>query len=153
MDLSSMRFPYKHISLPSPAIALGGRWVRPRPIVGVTIIGPADSRLQEGLLDTGADDTVFPQNLAALLGIDLTHAPVGQSRTATLTNVAIRFAHVSLRLTDGAERREWPAWVRFTPAIHRPLFGFAGFLQFFTATFHGDREHVELTINTLYPGT
>lgn len=36
-------------------------------------------------------------------------------------------------------------WVGFSPAISRPLFGFAGFLQFFTATFHGDREQVELT--------
>ena len=35
----------------------------------------------------------------------------------------------------------------------RPLIGFAGFLQFFTATFHGDREQVELTVNALYPGT
>jgi hypothetical protein len=58
-----------------------------------------------------------------------------------------------LRLTDGVERREWPAWVGFSPAIQRSLFGFAGFLQFFTATFHGDYEKVELTTNRLYPGT
>jgi hypothetical protein len=31
--------------------------------------------------------------------------------------------------------------------------GFAGFFQFFTATFDGDREHVELTVNALYPET
>ncbi len=153
MDLSAIRFPYTHIALPSPAIALGGRWVRPRPIIHVTIIGPSGSRLQEGLLDSGADDTVFPQRLAALLGVDLSNAPVGQATTAALTNVPLRFAHVSLRITDGVERREWPAWVGFSPAIHRPLLGFAGFLQFFTATFHGDREYVELTTNNLYLGT
>jgi hypothetical protein len=51
------------------------------------------------------------------------------------------------------EQREWPAWVAFTPArLNQPLFGFAGLLQFFTAAFHGDREQVELTINSLYPG-
>jgi hypothetical protein len=33
------------------------------------------------------------------------------------------------------------------------LYGFAGFLQFFTAKFEGDREEVELTVNSLYPGT
>jgi hypothetical protein len=33
------------------------------------------------------------------------------------------------------------------------MVGFAGFLQFFTATFHGDREEVELTVNMAYPGT
>ena len=52
------------------------------------------------------------------------------------------------------ERHEWPAWVGFTPApLRRPLLGFAGCLQFFTATFSGDREQVELDANALYPGT
>ena len=128
--------------------------MRPRPIIGVTVVGPADSRLLEGHLDTGADDTVFPQRLAALLGVDLTNAPVSQATTATLTNAPIRYAQVYLRITDGKEQREWPAWVGFTPAkLNYPLLGFAGFLQFFTTTFHGDREQVELMVNSLYPGT
>jgi hypothetical protein len=149
-----MRFSYKHIPIRSTALALGGRWVRPRPIISVTLIGPSDSRLREGLLDSGADDTIFPQSLAALLGIDLGNAPVGWASTATLTNVPLRYARVSLRITDGREQRDWPAWVGFTSAkLHHPLLGFAGFLQFFTATFHGDREQVELTVNSLYPGT
>jgi hypothetical protein len=71
-----------------------------------------------------------------------------------LTNAPVRYAQVSLRVTDGRERREWAAWAGFTPAkLLSPLLGFAGFLQFFTATFHGDREQVELTVNSLYPGT
>ena len=50
--------------------------------------------------------------------------------------------------------REWEAWVGFTPVrLKRSLLGFAGFLQYFTAAFHGDREEVELTVNRLYPGT
>jgi hypothetical protein len=57
-------------------------------------------------------------------------------------------------LTDGKESREWPAIVGFTPArIPYPMLGFAGCLQFFTTTFHGDLEAVDLTINRLYPGT
>jgi hypothetical protein len=149
-----MRFPYKHVSIRSPALALGGRWVRPRPIISVTLIGPSDSRLREGLLDSGADDTIFPQSLAALLGLDLSNAPVGWASTATLMNVPLRYARLSLRITDGKEQREWPAWVGFTSAkLHQPLLGFAGFLQFFTATFHGDHEQIELTVNSLYPGT
>jgi hypothetical protein len=31
--------------------------------------------------------------------------------------------------------------------------GQAGFLQFFRATFHGDLEEVELTVNPSYSGT
>jgi hypothetical protein len=34
-----------------------------------------------------------------------------------------------------------------------PLLGFAGCLQFFSAHFHGDREEVELSVNSLYRGT
>ncbi len=52
------------------------------------------------------------------------------------------------------EVRQWRAWVAFAPPpFSNPLLGFAGCLQFFTATFHGDREEVELTVNRLYPGT
>jgi hypothetical protein len=63
---------------------------------------------------------------------------------------------VSLRFpsTDTREQREWPAWVGSTSArLRQPLLGYAGFLQFFTATFEGDREEVLLTINASYPGT
>jgi hypothetical protein len=149
-----MRFHYKHITVSQSVLTLGGRWVRPRPILGVTVVGPSGSRLREGLLDIGADDTVFPESLATHLGIDLSNAPVGSATTANLANVLLRYARVSLRITDGMERREWPAWVGFTTAkLHYPLLGFAGFLQFFTTTFHGDREQVELTVNALYPGT
>jgi predicted aspartyl protease len=118
------------------------------------VLGPNNTRPVQGLLDTGADDTIFPESLAAKIGLDLTNAPVGQATTATLTPAPFRYALVRLRITDGKEQREWPAWVAFTPAkLHLPLLGFASFLQFFTATFHGDREQVELTVNALYPGT
>ena len=65
----------------------------------------------------------------------------------------MRLAQVTLRIADNNEQREWRAWVAFTSATMRqPLLGFAGFLQYFTAAFHGDREEVELTVNGLYPG-
>jgi hypothetical protein len=45
-------------------------------------------------------------------------------------------------------------WLGFTSApLRQSLLGYAGFLQFFTATFYGDTEQVELTINSLYTGT
>jgi hypothetical protein len=59
-----------------------------------------------------------------------------------------------LRLTDGVEFREWPALVGFSPAlVSQVLFGLTGGLQFFTATFHGDRAEIELSVNPSYPGT
>jgi hypothetical protein len=120
----------------------------------VSVIGPNKTHPTDALLDTGSDDTVFPESLAASIGLDLRNAPIGQATTANLSNAPLHYAQVHLRITDGKEQREWPAWVGFTPAkLHLPLLGFAGFLQFFTATFHGDREYVELTVNSLYPGT
>jgi hypothetical protein len=70
-----------------------------------------------------------------------------------MSAIVLRYAEVVLRISDGQEHREWPARVGFTSApLHRPLLGFAGFPQFFTASFHGDRELAELTVNAAYPG-
>jgi len=124
--------------------------------VPVTLIGPSDSRLRQALLDPGADDTVFPESLAAVIGVDLSHAPggTGAGVGASKSNVPLRYAQVTLRLESQGERSEWLGWVGFTPApLRRPLLGFAGCLQFFTATFYGDGEQVELDANALYPGT
>jgi hypothetical protein len=60
---------------------------------------------------------------------------------------------VTLRISDGIEFREWTATVGFVQTrLRHSLLGFAGFLQYFTATFHGDREEVELVVNSLYHG-
>jgi hypothetical protein len=148
----SLLFPYKIAFLNRAAVSLGGRSSRPRPLLISSVIGPHGTDAVEGRLDTGSDETLFSARLAARIGVDLRNAPLGQITAADGSVVSIRYAQVTLQITDGKERREWPAWVGFSAAIRRPLFGFAGFLQFFTATFHGDRELVELTINRLYPG-
>ncbi len=150
----SLLFAYRIYPGPGPVWPLGGRIGRPRPVVHITVIGPNGASVQEALLDTGSDDTVFPEHVAAAIGLDLTNAPTGSASGVGMAAASIRYAEVTLRLTDGAEFREWPARVGFTPApIKRALLGFAGFFQFFTATFDGDREQIELTVNALYPGT
>jgi predicted aspartyl protease len=150
----SMVFPYRRFRVKHPLPTLGGRTERPRPVIGVSIIGPSDSRLLVALLDTGADDTVFPEALAAKIGIDLTQAPTVEAAGVGLTPVKVRLAEVTLRIAGNSERRQWRAMVAFSPAAMRqPLLGYAGFLQYFTATFHGDREEVELVVNPSYPGT
>jgi hypothetical protein len=112
------------------------------------------SRVRDAILDTAADDTVFRETLAMQIGLDLSKAPTGVGSGVGMGNIPLRYAQVHLRLTDGVEQREWSAWVGFTPArIPYPMLGFAGCLQYFTSTFHGDREEVELTINRLYSGT
>jgi hypothetical protein len=147
-----MQFRYMQLRSPRPVISLAGRVSRPRAIIGVALIGPAGTMPQDALLDSGADDTVFPEAVAARLGLDLTNAPTGtiQSIGGVIT---VRYAEVTLRVADNQERREWKALVGFSSRMPRyPMLGFAGFLQYFTATFHGDREEVEPTVNGLYPG-
>jgi hypothetical protein len=150
----SLRFRYTHVATGQFITPLGGRTVRPRPLVPVSLVGPQDTAGWRAVLDTGADDTLFPESVASRIGIDLRNAPLGQGRGIGLNPVPVRYAEVTLRLTDGKERREWKGWVGFTPArLQYPLLGFSGVLQFFTATFFGDQEVVELTANGLYPGT
>jgi hypothetical protein len=120
----------------------------------VTIFGPISSRARDAILDTGADDTIFPETLAIHIGLDLSNAPTGVGSGVGMSNIPLRYGQVRLRLTDGREQREWLATVGFTPIrFPYPMLGFAGCLQFFTSTFHGDREEVELTVNRLYAGT
>ena len=147
-------FHYRFYTGPgTPVWPLGGRPGRPRPVFSVTVIGPGGGHPIDGLLDTGADDTVFPDFVAANVGLDLSAAPTGGASGVGMVAAAIRYAEVRLRVTDGQELREWPARVGFTAApLKRALLGYAGFLQFFTATFDGHRERVELAVNGLYPG-
>jgi hypothetical protein len=150
----SMLFPYTPFRSPQPIWSLRGRTTRPRPMLTVTVVGPAGASVEYCLLDTGADDTVFPDNVARLIGVDLTSAPVGGASGVGRVAAPIRFAEVTLRLAGNGELHEWQARVGFTSApLKQPLLGFAGFLEYFTATFHGDQEQVELAVNRLYPGT
>src|SRR5690349_7333088 len=136
-----MRFRYTPLRAKAPVVSLGGRQERPRPIVNVMLIGPAGARVIPAGVDSYADDTVFPEQQAALAGIDLTNLPQLTFSGIGQTPVPVRYAQLTLRLTDGKEFREWAAWVGFTPAlIKHGLLGFAGCLQYFTTTFHGHLE-------------
>ena len=134
----ALRFSYKTGRSPYPVPSLAGRLHRPRPWVTVTLLGPSNSKAIRALLDTGADDTVFPEDAADILGIDLTNTPSRNLTGIGPAGYRVRYAEIRLRLTDGKEFREWPAWVGFTDApLPIATLGFAGCLQFFTATFHG----------------
>lgn len=150
----AMLFPYKLFTTKTPVVSLNGRLARPKPLVLITLIGPTGTAVRRGLLDTAADDTVFSEDVAQKVGLDLTQAPEGEAAGVGGVIVQVRYAEVTLRLATNTEQREWRAWVGFTSVkLNRPLLGFAGFLQFFSALFLGDQEHVELTTNGLYPGT
>jgi hypothetical protein len=149
-----MLFPYFSVFIGRPLVSLGGRTARSLPLVPVTLIGPSGTIVDRARLDSGADDTISRDSDAIKADIDLSHAPgmIGLGVGGALSSV--RYAQVRLRLTDGKEFREWPAWVGFTAApIRQPLLGIAGCLEFFDADFRGELEEVDLRTNGLYPGT
>jgi hypothetical protein len=149
----SLTFAYHRLRTRQPIHPLGGVMYRPAALVHVTVFGPAGSSVERGRLDTGADDTVFPVSLAARLGIDLTSAPVGGGRAASGAVIPVRYVNTTLRLTDGIEHAEWVGCVAFAdPPFSRPLFGHAGFLQFFEVLFRGAAEEVVLTADATLPG-
>ncbi len=72
-----MRFRYKHIRMGRVVYSLGGRTVRPRPLLDIAVVGPSATRLIPALVDTGADDTVFPETLSSAIGVNLAAAHAG----------------------------------------------------------------------------
>jgi hypothetical protein len=133
------RFPFISVPTARPVVSLGGRHDRPRALIPLVVANAANLvwRRFRGVLDTGADDTVFHQDTSRLLGIDLSYAPAGQAEGTTGATVPVRYAEVLLQLrsVDG-DIVEWRATVAFAlKKSSNPILGFAGFLQFFDATF------------------
>jgi Aspartyl protease len=150
----SLVFQYRRLRSRYAVPSLGGSRFRYRPLIRVSLVGPAATYVGDGLLDTGADDTVFSESAAEHIGLDLSNAPSGELSGVGASVGVVRYAQVRLRVTDGHEFREWPAWVGFTAArLKQPLLGYAGFLHFFTAIFRGDRREVILEVNADYPGS
>jgi hypothetical protein len=149
-----MRVPYVPSHSPTPLPLSGGGFVLPRPIVSVRITGPSNDYLTDCLLDPGADWTVFERPVASQIGLDLAQAQVRTVQLVGRKPFSCSYAQVLLRITDGiSETYEWPSIVGFVPfALRRPLLGYAGFLQFFDADFHGGDQEVFLTPNRFFPG-
>lgn len=122
-----LQFPYQDepLSGPAPPSLPASATVRWRPLAPVSIIGPTGQRrfFPRALLDPGADDTVFPLAIAGLVGISLRP----DSRHALRwrgQGYALRFADVSLELSDGAEvwRYQHEGYVEKQLGKTRPLF-------------------------------
>jgi hypothetical protein len=89
----------------------------------------------EALVDTGADDVIFRLQDAVDLGLDLFGAPTSRFVDASGHVKTVWYAEVELTLAATADHFvRWKATVGFAP-ITRPVFGFAGGLQHFHATF------------------
>ena len=148
-----LRFPYVRRPSRRPVVPLGGVLFRNYPEFAVTITTPTGRAIRDGLLDTGADDTVCPESLAHVLGIDLTSAPDGEARGVGGQVIRVRYATVTLNVTDFRESCEWQAIVGFVPvAMPRVILGQTGFLQYFDVTLVNPFREMVLTPNGTYTG-
>jgi hypothetical protein len=121
----------------------------------VRIAGPTGDWVLDGILDSGSDDTVFPEWLAPMIGVDLTLSAEQEIRLAGRSKpIRCRYTSVTLRITDGMnETYEWDTVVGFVAvAMKWALFGQAGFLQYFDATFQGADYAVILLANWSFSG-
>ena len=145
---------YTRCPVRSGVPALAGAMIVPRPILPVQTIGPGGARLRDGLLDTGSDETVLDPTIASLIGVDLNQAVERGIHLVGRGQIRCRYAPVKLRISDGVgETYEWDTIVGFAPfPLLRCLLGFAGFLQYFDASFRGAAEEVELLPNALFAG-
>ncbi len=73
----TLRFGYRRYTVTRPVVSLGGATFRPKPVIPVSVLGPAGTVCKDSLLDSGADDTILPEALAVAIGIDLSGAPAG----------------------------------------------------------------------------
>jgi hypothetical protein len=137
----------------SRSLAHGAR--RHRPEVTIDAIGPRRAETIQALVDAGSDETVFPASLASAIGTVLDHASAGQASAVGGNAVQIVPGKVTPQLSQGGQTHRWQTSVEFLeterPEDEVALLGYAGFLEFFRATFDSESRELELTPNNRLP--
>jgi hypothetical protein len=123
-----------------------------RPIIPVRVVGPRGHEDLMARLDTGADDTILPGSYVDRLGIVLEGTPV---EIAGVGGPAFfRHGRAVLELRKGRRVVRWAALVGFWLDDNRAaVLGLAGFLEYFSANFNGEHEHIKLDPNRNLPAT
>lgn len=123
-----------------------------RPVIPIQVRGLTGSASILGMLDTGADITLLPAELLPLIGTKFDLDQSVQISGVGGEPLTVQFAKVELSLNYRAELYRWTAQVGFLEGRTVALLGHAGFLDFFSATFNGDRKRVTLRVNKRFPG-
>lgn len=128
-----------------------------RPVVPVDLAGPAGEIDFYGLMDTGSDDTIIPRCLATELGLDIVGTERSQVTGIGGAKVDVAEAEVEIRLSDGAESVTWNAKVGVIGEQDAGgdfvILGHGSCLEFFVASFDGDRKRLTMLPNRNFPRT
>jgi hypothetical protein len=148
-----MNFPYRR----SLALSGVGLVYVHRPLIPVRIISPAGDADHLAFVDPGSDDTLLPRSVATRVGAAVDDTQAANTSGFGGASLPVAPGDVELLLTDGLAVYRWPAHVGFVTFAdaddEMSILGHSGFLDFFTATFHGDRKLLELVPNPTFPGT
>jgi hypothetical protein len=151
----NMNFDYPSYQLMSPDSQTGPLVHRPE--IELILLGPANGILCQGLVDTGADNTVFPSSLARRLRIPLIAEPGPPAKGFGGQELAMFSGEVRLGLQSEDEVCHWRTRVLFFDFPHPDdeavVLGQAGFLEYFTATFDGQRKTLQLAANDQLPAS
>lgn len=125
-----------------------------RPEATIRVGGPRGNETIQALLDTGSDETVFPATLAKVLGVDLDYDATSQASAVGGHEVRLVPGTVTLELSHGGEKYRWSSLASFLeteePEDEVALLGYAGFLEYFQATFDSERNEVALIPNARF---
>ena len=148
-----MKFRYASYEVdPSPTLPSG---VVHRPEVAIEVIGPRRTETIQALVDTGSDETVFPVSLARAIEVQLEGASAGLASAVSGHAIELLPGRIDLLISDGRQTYRWPTMVAFLDFEQSEdevaLLGYAGFLEFFRATFDSHERELELTPNERFP--
>lgn len=126
-----------------------------RPVITIRIIGPKSEARWDALVDSGADETLFPLSLAEVLGIALDQEFISEAAGISGDRLKIQYGDVVLRIETEQDDIEWKTTVGFvdfgSASDEVIILGHGGCLDFFTATFDGEKAELELKPNALLP--
>jgi hypothetical protein len=106
-------------------------------------------------VDTGSDNTILPKSVADHLGISVKKVAGATASLFGGAKVQLLEGRARLRLESGKESIEWITPVCFfdfaSSDEETAILGHAGFLDYFTATFDGQRGVLSLLPNDDLP--
>ena len=126
-----------------------------RPEAKLRISGTAGEAYVRALIDTGADHTIVPFSIAEDVGAELFRNEQDAAKGISGHEIAIVPGQVELELLGDTESYHWTAvigFARFATADDECcIFGHAGGLEFFLASFDGVARAVKLKCRSNLP--
>lgn len=123
-----------------------------RPILQVRVIGLQDEIPLLGLLDTGASECVIPYEVHEAVRADMNPYDIGPIVDYAGEEHFVRYGTIDLEIPCKSGFLRWSARVAFDEdRKDEALWGHAGFLEYFNATFNGPEKHFTLRLRGLSP--